>query len=142
LSHLPGEGEPIEELTPAWKDHLDIVEMLGVEGQSSDETDEEDPNIYNIRILPWRNKELVKKVAMTDEAKNTTNTYGNLRPGNRPRVRKWRRDAKPSQRKAPRGKPLNYYNQEWYKKLTPGQKRALGAAEEKPFLDTSFDDQY
>ena len=142
LSHLPGEGEPIEELTPAWKDHLDIVEMLGVEGQSSDETDEEDPNIYNIRILPWRNKELVKKVAMTDEAKNTTNAYGNPRPGNRPRVRKWRRDAKPSQRKAPRGKPLNYYNQEWYKKLTPGQKRALGAAEEKPFLDTSFDDQY
>lgn len=79
---------------------------------------------------------------MTDKAKNTTNAYGNLQSGNRPRVQKRRRDAKPSQRKAPRGKLLNYYNQEWYKKLMPGQKWTLGAAEEKPFLDTSFDNQY
>lgn len=142
LSHLPGEGEPIEESTPAWQDHLDIVETLGVEGQSSDETDDEDPNVYNVRILPWRNKELVRKVSMNDQAKNTTNAYGNQRSGNRPRVRKRRRDARPSQRKPPRGKPLNYYNQEWYKKLTSGQRQALGALPERPFLDTSFDDQY
>jgi len=42
----------------------------------------------------------------------------------------------------PRGKPLNYYDQEWYNDLTPGQKWALGAVAEKPILDTSLDDEY
>ena len=53
-----------------------------------------------------------------------------------------RRDAKLSQRKAPRGKPMNFYDQEWYNKLTPGQKQALGAVAEKQFLDTSLNDEY
>ncbi len=142
LSYLPGEGEPLEESTAAWQDHLAIIETLGAEGQSSDETDEEDPNIYYVRTLPWRSKGLVLKVSMTDKARNTTNAYGNPRSGNRPRTRKRQRDAKHSQRKAPRGKPLNYYDQNWYNKLTPGQKRALGALPAVPFLDTSFDDMY
>jgi hypothetical protein len=77
LSYLPGEGEPLEESTMAWQDHLTIIETLGAEGQSSDETDEEDPNIYNVRTLPWHSKELVMKIAMTDKARNTTNGYGN-----------------------------------------------------------------
>jgi hypothetical protein len=142
LSYLSGEGEPVEESTAAWQDHLTIIETLGVEGQSSDDTDEEDPNIYNVRILPWRSKELIKKLSMTDKARNTTNAFGNPRSGNRPRIRKQRRDAGQSQRKAPRRKLLNYYSQEWYRKLTDGQKRALGALPVKPFLDTSFDDSY
>jgi hypothetical protein len=82
---------------------------------------------------------------MTDAARNTTNAYGNPRPGNQPRIRKRRRNVKESQRKAPRGKPLNYYDQEWYSGLTNGQKQALGALPAKlpkPFLDTSFDDSY
>lgn len=126
----------------AWQDHFDVIETLGAEGQSSDETDEENPNTYNVRILPWRNKELVKKITMTDEARNTTNAYGNPRPGNRPRIRKRRRDAKMSQRKAPRGKPQNYYDQDWFNRLTPGQKQALGAAPMKSLLDTSIDNMY
>ena len=125
-----------------WQDHLRIIETLGAEGQSSDETDKEDPNMYNVRILPWRSKELAMKVAITDKARNTTNGDGNQRPGNRPRIRKRRKNAKPSQRKPPRGKPLNYYDDRWYKKLTHGQKRALGALPAVPFLDTSFDDMY
>lgn len=141
LSYLP-EEESIEDSTAAWQDHFTIIETLGVEGHSSDDTDEEHPNTYNVRVLPWRNKELVEKLRMTDTAKNTTNAYGNLRAGNRPRTRKRRRDAKLSQRKPPRGKPLNYYDQEWYDKLTPGQKRALGTLPETPFLDTGFDDGY
>ena len=142
MSYLPGEGEPLEESTVAWQDHLTIIETLGVEGQSSDETDEDDPNMYNVRTLPWRSKELVMKVAMTDKARNTTNGYGNPRPGNRPRTRKRRRDAKQSQRKPPREKPLNYYDKNWYDKLMHGQKRALGTLPAVPFLDTSFDDTY
>ena len=146
MSYLPGEGEPSEELlkesTVAWKDHLTVIETLGIEGQSSDETDEEDPNVYNVRILPWRSKELVKKVAITDKARNTTNGYGNPRPGNRPRTRKRRKDAKESHRKPPRGKPLNYYDKDWYNNLTHGQKRALDALRVVPFLETSIDDRY
>jgi hypothetical protein len=89
LSYFLEEGEPVEE---AWEDHLAVIETLGVEGQSSDNTDGEDPNIYSVRILPWHSKELVKKVSTTDAARNTTNVYGNPRPGNRPRIRKRRRN--------------------------------------------------
>ena len=142
LSYLPGEGEPLEESTAAWQDHLRIIETLGAEGQSSDETDEEDPNMYNVRTLPWRSKELAMKVAITDKTRNTTNGYGNQRPGNRPQTRKRRKDAKPSQRKPPRGKPMNYYDAKWHNKLTHGQKRVLGALLAMPFLDTSFNDTY
>lgn len=142
MSYLPGEGEPNDESTAAWQDHLAIIETLGAEGQSSDDTDEEDVNVYKVRVLPWRSKELVKKVSMTDKARNTTNAYGNPRSGNRPRTRKRRRDAGQSQRKAPKGKPLNYYDEGWYNSLTSGQRQALGALPTKPFLDTSFDDIY
>jgi hypothetical protein len=142
LSYLPGEEGLLEESTAAWRDHLTVIETLGVEGQSSDETDEEDPNLYNVRTLPWRSKELVLKASMTDKARNTTNAYGNPRSGNRPRTRKRRKNAKPSQRKAPRGKPLNYYDRDWYANLTQGQRQALSAVPALPFLDTSFDDMY
>jgi hypothetical protein len=142
LDHLPGEGQPADEATDAWNQHFEITEILGVEGQSSDETDEENPNVYNVRILPWRNKEFVQKNSLTDQARNTTNAYGNPRAGNRPRTRKRRRDAKVSERKAPRGKPINYYDQEWYYKLTPGQRRALEAGPEKPFGSTGWNDEY
>ena len=142
MDHLPGEGLPADEATEAWNDHLELTETLGIEGQSSDETDEDNPNTYNVRILPWRNKQFLQKNSMTDEAKNTTNAYGNPRAGNRPRIRKRRRDMKVSERKAPRGKPINYYDQEWYSKLSHGQKRALGAVPEKPFGSTRWDDEY
>ena len=54
--HRRRRGEPVEELMKASmqgrQDHLTLIETLGAEGQSLDDTDEEDPNVYNVRTLP------------------------------------------------------------------------------------------
>ncbi|PPQ74875.1 hypothetical protein CVT26_011470 [Gymnopilus dilepis] len=110
-----------------WKVKYNIVAALGPEGMSSDETGDSDTDTYWVRTLPWRNKRAVQVMVSIDEAKNTRNAYGNIRPGNRPRNRQRKKSARESVRKAPIGKPKNLYDTDWFEKLHGGKKRALKA---------------
>jgi hypothetical protein len=112
-----------------------VLDALGAGGMSSDESDIDDSghSVHRPKTMPWRAKNILKKLTDIDSDRNTTNAYGNTRAGNPPRVRK-RRDRLETSRKAIPGLPLNFYDSNWYAGLTPGQKRELAAKEEKPLL--------
>lgn len=143
MERLPDPEIPIEELDDeswAWLDSQNIVDRLGVDGQSSDETDE-DNEVYNVKILDWRNKKLIKRLNKADEVRRTTNKYGTRRPGTKRRTRKRKsaRDSRLTVRPPPTGKPINFYSEEWYMSLTPQQKKDIKAEPAFEFL-TSLDD--
>lgn len=106
---------------------------------SSDEPDEDDPQVFNVRVLPWRAKDLMKTCIQTDEARNTTNGFGNRRAGNLPRTRKRRKTGRTSSRKAPAGKPINFYDPEWYKGLGKDRQKKLATKTAVEVLDTILD---
>jgi hypothetical protein len=119
-------------------DRFNLVSALGLEGMSSDESDEDDSNAYNVKILKWRSKRAVKRLSKNDFLRVTTNKFGNKKPGNRPRTRKRKsaRDARESLREAPAGKPINLYDEDWYMALTPQEKRDLAPKPAMAFLTT------
>ncbi|PPR07013.1 hypothetical protein CVT26_005208 [Gymnopilus dilepis] len=139
LLHLQSQGLPDDE-RKAWKSHFTTIEELGIEGMSSDDPDEEDPLTFDIRTLPWRAKELTKICAQTDAARNTTNAYGNRRAGNLPRIRRRKEDGRASSRKAPAGKPLNFYDPDWYQLLGRARQIKLAPKESMVFLNAELDD--
>ena len=131
MERLPDPDIPITELddeSKAWIDNYKIVDTLGVDGQSSDESDGDEDGVYNVKLLHWRNKELVKRLNKMDKVRKTTNKYGNHRPGTKQRIRKRRsiRDSQEMTWPPPTGKPINFYSVEWYMLLTTQQKRDLG----------------
>jgi hypothetical protein len=144
MERLPDPDIPIAELddeSKAWIDNYTIVDTLGIDRQSSDESDGDEDGVYNVKLLHWRSKELVKRLNKADRVRKTTNKYGNRRPGTKQRIRKRRsvRDSQETTRPPPTGKPINFYNKEWYMSLTTQQKRDLDAESELEFL-TSLDD--
>ncbi|KAF8505252.1 hypothetical protein BU17DRAFT_71474 [Hysterangium stoloniferum] len=135
--------EELNDESKAWIDNHTIVDNLGVEGQSSDETDEDSDGVYTVKRLNWRNRELIKRLNGVDAVRRTTNKYGNRQPGTatRTRKRKSARDSHPTARAPPTGKPINFYSEDWYMGLTQQEKIALKAKPALEFL-TSLDDDY
>ena len=144
IKRLPDPEIPLEELdddSKAWIDSYNIIDKLGIDGQSSDETDEDNEGVYSVKLLNWRNKQLIKRLNNADEVRRTMNKYGTRRPGTKRRTRKRRsaRDARQTVRPPPTGKPINFYNEDWYMSLTRQQKKDLNAGPEFGLL-TSLDD--
>ncbi len=144
MERLPDSEIPIEQLddeSKAWIDNYNIVDTLGVDGQSSDDTDEDNEGVYNVKSLNWRNRKLVRRLNKGDEVRRTTTKYGNHRPGTKRRIRKRRseREARQTTRPPLTGKPINFYSEDWYMSLTQREKIVLQAAPEFKFL-TSLDD--
>jgi len=137
---------PIAELddeSKAWIDNYKIVDTLGIDGQSSDESDGDENGVYNVKLLHWRNKELVKRLNKEVRVRKTMNKYGNRRPGTKQRIRKRRsvvRDLQEMTRPPPTRKPINFYSEEWYMLLTTQQKHDLNAEAELDFLTLLDDD--
>ncbi|KAF8519974.1 hypothetical protein BU17DRAFT_65623 [Hysterangium stoloniferum] len=106
--------EELNDESKAWIDNHMIVDNLGVEGQSSDETDEDSDGVYTVKRLNWRNRELIKRLNGVDAVRRTTNKYGNRRPGTAPRTckRNSARDSHPTARAPPTGKPINFYSED------------------------------
>ncbi|KAF8810951.1 hypothetical protein BYT27DRAFT_7208933 [Phlegmacium glaucopus] len=90
------------------------LDTLGAGPMSSDDSDTDDlgNSVYRAKIVPWRGKEMVRKLMDIDHDRNTTNAYGNTRAGNPPRVRR-RQDGRETLRKAIPGLPLNFYDPNW-----------------------------
>lgn len=113
----------------AWQILYAMVNTLGVDGISSDETDGEE---HSVRAKEWRSAQVRDLLVYIDDNRSKTNSYGNPRPGTRPRVRVRRRNP-PSSRNVPiAGLPKNYYHQAWYDSLTIVQQEQLGPIAEIP----------
>jgi len=67
-----------------WLILFDMVEKLGVDGQSSDESDGE---TSRVRIKVWRSLEVQKLMEYIDSNRNTRTILGSQRPGNQPHSR-------------------------------------------------------
>lgn len=109
-----------------WEHLDDILVALGAGGMSSDESGFEDGHkVYFVKKMGWRCGGLTGKISVIDRDRNITNTYGNVRAGNPPRVRKRRHGATETSRGAPPGLPVNFYNAEWLSRLTDRQTKEL-----------------
>ncbi len=82
---------------------------------------------------------MVKKLKAKDDARKTTNRYGNWRSGTQPRTQKrWTHNSRVSMRATPAGKPISFYDESWYAKLAEGKRKELEAKQSVEFL-TSLD---
>lgn len=113
-----------------------MVDSLGKDGQSSDETDGEN---HAVRIKDWRSTAVKKLLIFVDQNKNNTTASGNLIGGVRAFVRV-RRDYGPiSTRQAVAGLPRNFYDSVWFDSLSYIQQVQLRATApiELPVTGTS-----
>ncbi|KDR65388.1 hypothetical protein GALMADRAFT_148732 [Galerina marginata CBS 339.88] len=120
----------------AWEHLDDVLVALGPGGMSSDESDVENgQKVYYVKKMSWRRAGLTGKVCVVDRDRNITNTYGNVRAGNPPRIRKRRHGATETSRSAPPGRPINFYDADWLSQLTPRQRKDLGPIAAKELLE-------
>ena len=128
-----------------WKWLFMLVETLGRDGASSDESEPEDESavsgmkVCRVKIRRWRAKWLDRFLTMIDLDRNVQNAYGNYRSGNRPR-RRVRPGVKISaDRWVPPGLPINFYDADWYSSLTLSEKKMLAAVEPIEILNIEQD---
>jgi hypothetical protein len=108
----------------AWDLLALMVEKLGVDGNSSDETDAEDRS-YTVRVKEWRSGQVNQLLQFIDNNRTHTNANGNNKPGTMPRKR-IRKIYPPSSRDKPIAcLPLNFYNKTWYDSLSSLQQVQL-----------------
>lgn len=113
----------------AWDLLALMVQKLGVDGNSSDETDGEDRS-YAVRFKEWRSKEVNELLNFIDDNRTHTNANGHNKPGTLPRKR-IRRIYPPSSKDRPIAcLPLNFYNKTWYDSLSSLQQVQLDAQPE------------
>jgi hypothetical protein len=105
----------------------EVVEGLGMDGQSSDETDVEDRDQVIVKKREWRDKKINKLLIKIDNCRAVLLATGSHRPGTQP-VRRIRGVRTPnSQREAVAKLPINFYDKIWYDSLTPVEQRQLDA---------------
>ena len=94
---------------------------------SSDEseTDTSGQKEYAVKIMPWCSRDVTHLLRIIDDDRNTSNSFGDVRPGNAPRKRTVRRPRSVTSRNAPSGLPLNFYDPAWYHDLSKSDKREL-----------------
>jgi hypothetical protein len=97
---------------------------------SSDESEKDSRGgvVYRAKRRVWREKKLNRYMQLVDRDRNVTNAYGNRRAGNQPRTRVFPA-VKNSASEAVPGLPLNFYDPDWYNKLSSRDKKHLGAKE-------------
>lgn len=104
-----------------------MVDELGMDGNSSDESEDEDNEGYIIRRKNWRSGHLKQLLMFIDANRNFTNAYGNPLPGGRPHTRLRSNHAPISLRRVPACLPKKFYDEAWYDLLSPVLKNQLKA---------------
>jgi hypothetical protein len=117
-----------------WDDLHSVINMLGRDGMSSDESEVESDGrkqskVFRVKRLEWRSPIIGVCLARVDRDYNVTNGYGNTRAGNPPRRRE-RVGGRDSTRDAIPKLPINFYGVKWYQELSTWDKRCLDAGEE------------
>jgi hypothetical protein len=96
-----------------WQWLLKLVETLGVDGMSSEESDDESGMEirFHVKRLPWR-RDLTKELGLIDEVRmRQEGIFG--RQGSKPVKRIRENVRRVSTRRAARSLPKALYNQEW-----------------------------
>lgn len=118
-------------IKPEWRFMLSLMEHLGRDGTSEDETEPEEGSMGNVskvcRVLEliWRSKDLIKYLKLIDRDRNVRNIYGNYHAGNRPRTRLRHPRHSSAIKHVPVGLPINFYDEAWYNSLSPYVKASL-----------------
>lgn len=108
-----------------------MVEKIGIEGMSTDYSDE-DPRVpMTVVHKEWRSHAVIGLLQYVDENRELYNKYGNHNPGGSPHER-IRVSGHVSARKAIGGLPINFYHPTWYNNLTTVEKRDLQPAAALP----------
>ena len=113
-----------------------MIETLKAAGMSSDESERDEATgvvTYIIKKRAWRSKEVLDRLKLVDQDRNTTNAYGGPRAGNPPRVRKPVAHAKESIRAAVPNCPENFYTREFVANIS--SYRVLNELNEQPAVD-------
>ncbi|KAG6904834.1 hypothetical protein DXG01_006814, partial [Tephrocybe rancida] len=98
---------------------LTMMHILGVDGQSSNESDlDHGQRIFWVRRQFWRSKKVSDLLHYIDAKQNITTVIGNLHPGAAPHQRKRiRADSCHASQKIAVHMPINLYNTNWYNSL-------------------------
>jgi len=117
-----------------WEILFNLVERLGKNGQSSDESDGE---MHIVRVKDWWSAEVQRLLEFIDSNRSTVTILGTQRPGTRPHCHTQSQLAPRSMCGAVPGLPKNFYNQTWYQSLRSEQRKKLKAlsAIELPVVD-------
>ncbi|KAG5348736.1 hypothetical protein C0989_008571 [Termitomyces sp. Mn162] len=109
---------------PAWNEMLLMVRFLGVDGQSSDESDGGE---YRVKIQTWRDPHVTRLLRYIDRSHPTTNILGNRLPGSAPRIRQIseREETTRLYSDIPAKLPANFYDKVWFETLVPGLQTKL-----------------
>lgn len=126
----------LSEEARSWVDLNKMHEALGLDGQSSDESEDGlEGSTYAVHKLQWRSEEVLKRYRKVKISQVQAN--GKRRTGAAPRKRVRLQNQSESLRLAPTGKPINLYDKAWYDGLSTRQKRDLAATDALKFLTSA-----
>lgn len=130
-------GEDLKPENPkAWRAYIDVVDMVGAAGMSSDETETE-ASRDNLKVVRrheknWRSPDLSRFFESVDQ-KHKPRARGNKPYRRLPS----KGDREPTDSKAVSGLPINFYRATWYWSLHHVDRQDLDAKEEMPLPDLS-----
>lgn len=106
-----------------------MVDLLGTEGMSSDESTNDGQGSCLVVRKDWRHPNLIRLLKWLDQNRQKLTAYGNRKPGARRhrRLRYPNGRAPTSLRKPLARLPINFYNEVWYNGLTTAQQKDLQA---------------
>lgn len=115
-----------------WQWLLQMLENLGKEGMSSDESvvEEGGAPAYRVKRMPWRRLDADKNLLLIDKQRFSGNGMISKK-GNKPAIRITTGDPGDSRRSAPPGRFRAIYNEAWLGKLHPVDLDNLKVSEEK-----------
>ena len=122
-----------------WKATLKMIETLKAAGMSSDESEMDKVTkrvTYSVKKRARRSKEVLDRLKLVDQDRNTTNAYGGARAGNPPRVRRRVPNAKESIRAAVPNCPKNFYAREFVANIP--NNRVFNELNVQPAVDLGY----
>ncbi|KAJ7763355.1 hypothetical protein B0H16DRAFT_1455207 [Mycena metata] len=119
-----------------WERLLEMLELLGEQGMSSEEEDEVEANdrkviVYMVKLCVWREPRIVDYLRLVDKQTALFKKRGRDQRDQRgpPPHTRVRTDV-PGSPKVPRGLPMSLYNGEWLKAATPAYVKNLKISKE------------
>ena len=112
---------------PAWQWLLRVVDTLGVDGTSSEESDSEESirTIYRTKRMRWRRRDLSDVLRIVDDERLIDKTIYHSQ-GSKPVPRQRDRSSGPeSRRPPPSNLPRAFYDDEWFNSLDEASVREV-----------------
>ena len=113
-----------------WKWFASILEQLGSDGMSSEESSTEGvKTVYRVKLLPWRRNVTHVMDIIDSQRHKDADIYP--AQGTKPTKRVRGTANPPSTRTAVRGLPRDLYDDDWFHQLNKNGRDALGISEDR-----------